>query len=107
MPLTDVKIRTAPAKARRYRLTDSHGLSVEIAPKGKRSGPKDEPRKFWRYRSTAVLGRGLIGQVFNYAIAAGKVTANPVPALRDALVKTEKQHYRCSPGQTSGRSSKL
>jgi hypothetical protein len=57
--------------------------------------------------STAVLGRGLIGQVFNYAIAAGKVTANPVPALRDALVKTEKQHYRCSPGQTSGRSSKL
>jgi integrase len=231
MPLTDAKIRTAPAKARRYRLTDSHGLSVEIAPKGKRSGPKDKPRKFWRYRyeldgkenlfaagewctppngerpaqaearrvsgrmtlaeartarvtwrdqvragqhprlvrqterllasqtrantfkalalefvekrgggwsagyrlrfdrfmerdafpyigalpiasviaphvleilqrveergapSTAVLGRGLIGQVFNYAIAAGKVTANPVPALRDALVKTEKQHY--------------
>jgi integrase len=48
--LTDVKIRNAPIKARRYRIADSHGLSIEIAPKGKRLGAKEKPRKFWRYR---------------------------------------------------------
>jgi integrase len=39
--LSDVKIRNAKAKARGYRLTDSHGLSVEVTPAGNRH---------WRYR---------------------------------------------------------
>jgi hypothetical protein len=41
MALSDVKIRNAKAKAAGYRLTDSHGLSVEITPAG---------NKLWRYR---------------------------------------------------------
>jgi integrase len=46
MALTDIKIRNAKAKAHRYRMTDSHGLSIEISPA---STPSD-PKKFWRYR---------------------------------------------------------
>ncbi len=41
MALSDAKIRTAKAKAHRYRLTDTHGLSIEIMPSGQR---------YWRYR---------------------------------------------------------
>ena len=41
MGLSDAKIRAAKPRAHRYRLTDDHGLSVEIAPTGKRH---------WRYR---------------------------------------------------------
>jgi integrase len=41
MPLTDAKIRNARSRAQRYRLSDSHGLSLEISPTGSR---------FWRYR---------------------------------------------------------
>lgn len=41
MALTDTKIRNAKPRAHRYRLRDSHGLSLEISPSGNR---------FWRYR---------------------------------------------------------
>jgi len=41
MALSDAKIRNAKPKANRYRLADSHGLSLEISPSGNR---------FWRYR---------------------------------------------------------
>jgi integrase len=41
MALTDAKIRNAKPRANRYRLADSHGLSLEISPSGNR---------FWRYR---------------------------------------------------------
>ncbi len=41
MALSDAKIRNAKPKAHRYRLADSHGLSLEISPSGNR---------FWRYR---------------------------------------------------------
>ncbi len=41
MPLTDVRIRNAKPRARRYRLTDGNGLSLEISPSGGR---------YWRYR---------------------------------------------------------
>jgi integrase len=41
MALSDARIRTAKAKAHRYRLSDSHGLSIEVTPAG---------NKFWRYR---------------------------------------------------------
>jgi hypothetical protein len=41
MALTDAKIRNAKPRAHRYRLADSHGLSLEISPSGNR---------FWRYR---------------------------------------------------------
>jgi integrase len=46
MALSDVKIRTAKPKAHRYRLTDSHGLSIEVSP----SSTPSEPKKYWRYR---------------------------------------------------------
>jgi integrase len=46
MALNDVKIRTAKPKANRYRLTDSHGLSIEVSP----SSTPNEPKKYWRYR---------------------------------------------------------
>jgi integrase len=41
MALSDVKIRNAKPRAHRYRLTDTHGLSLEISPSGNR---------LWRYR---------------------------------------------------------
>jgi integrase len=41
MALTDAKIRNAKPRAHRYRLADTHGLSLEISPAGNR---------FWRYR---------------------------------------------------------
>jgi integrase len=41
MALTDAKIRNAKPRAHRYRLADTHGLSLEISPSGNR---------FWRYR---------------------------------------------------------
>ena len=41
MALTDAKIRNAKPRAHRYRLADTHGLSLEISPTGNR---------FWRYR---------------------------------------------------------
>jgi integrase len=44
--LTDTAIRNAKAKAKRYRLTDSHGLSIEISP----ASTASNPRKSWRYR---------------------------------------------------------
>jgi integrase len=46
MALSDVKIRTAKPQAHRYRLTDSHGLSIEVSP----SSTPSEPKKYWRYR---------------------------------------------------------
>jgi integrase len=46
MTLSDVKIRNAKPKAHRYRLTDSHGLSIEVSP----SSTRNEPKKYWRYR---------------------------------------------------------
>jgi integrase len=44
--LTDAKIRAAKPRRERYRLTDSHGLSIEISP----ASTDSNPRKFWRYR---------------------------------------------------------
>jgi len=41
MALSDAKIRNAKPKGHRYRLADTHGLSLEISPSGNR---------FWRYR---------------------------------------------------------
>lgn len=41
MALTDVRIRNAKPGQERYRLSDSHGLSIEISPRG---------GKYWRYR---------------------------------------------------------
>jgi integrase len=41
MALSDAKIRNAKPRAHRYRLTDTHGLSLEISPSGNR---------LWRYR---------------------------------------------------------
>ena len=41
MALTDAKIRNAKPRAHRYRLADTHGLCIEIAPSGQR---------YWRYR---------------------------------------------------------
>ena len=46
MALTDVTIRKAKSKGRRYRLTDLHGLSIEISP----ASTPSNPRKSWRYR---------------------------------------------------------
>lgn len=44
--LTDTQIRNAKAKARRYRIADAHGLSIEISPRQGRDGPG----RHWRYR---------------------------------------------------------
>jgi integrase len=41
MALSDARIRNAKGRAARYRLSDSHGLSIEITPAGNR---------LWRYR---------------------------------------------------------
>lgn len=41
MPLNDTQIRNAKPKAAPYRLTDGHGLQLEVRPSG---------AKFWRYR---------------------------------------------------------
>ena len=41
MALSDVKIRNAKARTKPYRVTDTHGLSVEVTPAG---------NKLWRYR---------------------------------------------------------
>jgi integrase len=41
MPLTDRRIRNAKSKRRRYRLSDAHGLALEVSPAGGR---------YWRYR---------------------------------------------------------
>jgi integrase len=41
MALSDVKIRNAKARAKPYRVTDTHGLSIEVTPAG---------NKLWRYR---------------------------------------------------------
>jgi integrase len=41
MALSDAKIRNAKPRAHRYRLTDTHGLALEISPSGNR---------LWRYR---------------------------------------------------------
>jgi integrase len=41
MALSDAKIRNAKPRAHRYRLADTHGLSLEISPSGNR---------LWRYR---------------------------------------------------------
>lgn len=41
MPLTDIKIRQAKPKDKSYKLSDSHGLYLEIAPAG---------GKWWRYK---------------------------------------------------------
>lgn len=41
MPLTDTTIRTAKPKEKLYRLTDAHGLCIEVTPSGS---------KLWRYR---------------------------------------------------------
>ncbi len=41
MALSDVKIRNAKARAKSYRVTDTHGLSVEVTSAG---------NKLWRYR---------------------------------------------------------
>ena len=40
-PLTDATIRAAKPKARRYRISDGHGLALEVSPAG---------GKHWRYR---------------------------------------------------------
>jgi hypothetical protein len=44
--LSDAAIRNARPKAKRYRLSDGHGLSIEISP----NSTPSEPKKFWRYR---------------------------------------------------------
>lgn len=41
MPLTDTRIRNAKPSAKAYKLTDSHGLYLEVRPTG---------TKLWRYR---------------------------------------------------------
>jgi len=41
MPLADRRIRNAKPKRRRYRLSDAHGLALEVSPAGGR---------YWRYR---------------------------------------------------------
>ncbi len=41
MPLTDTRIRNAKPKGYRYRLSDNHGLALEVSPVGGR---------YWRYR---------------------------------------------------------
>ena len=41
LALSDARIRNAKGRATRYRLSDSHGLSIEITPAG---------NKYWRYR---------------------------------------------------------
>ncbi|MFW5734636.1 MAG: tyrosine-type recombinase/integrase, partial [Oceanidesulfovibrio sp.] len=41
MPLTDAKARNAKPKNKVYRLTDAHGLCLEVKPSGK---------KHWRFR---------------------------------------------------------
>ncbi|MEA2813272.1 MAG: hypothetical protein QOI93_969, partial [Rhodospirillaceae bacterium] len=40
-PLTDASIRAAKPKAGRYRISDGHGLALEVSPAG---------GKHWRYR---------------------------------------------------------
>jgi integrase len=47
--LTDTQIRNAKPKARRYRIADAHGLSVEISPRKDKDGRKQVGRH-WRYR---------------------------------------------------------
>ena len=44
--LTDTAIRKAKPRAHRYRIADTHGLSIEISP----ASTDAEPRNFWRYR---------------------------------------------------------
>ena len=83
MVLTDVKIRNAPIKARRYRMTDSHGLSIEIPPKGKRLGPKEKPRKFWRYRYK-LNGRENLFAAGEWCQAPTGETPEEAEARRDA-----------------------
>jgi hypothetical protein len=41
MPLADRRIRNSKPKRRRYRLSDAHGLALEVSPAGGR---------YWRYR---------------------------------------------------------
>jgi integrase len=81
--LTDVKIRNAPIKARRYRITDSHGLSIEIPPKGKRLGPKEKPRMFWRYRYK-INGRENLFAAGEWCQVPTGETAEEAEARRDA-----------------------
>jgi integrase len=70
MALTDVRIRNAKPRQERYRLADSHGLSIEISPSG---------GKYWRYRYRIAGKENLF--------AAGEWCQAPAGESEDAAVE--------------------
>lgn len=72
MALTDTRIRNAKPKARRYRIADAHGLSIEISPRGGGDGPG----RHWRYRYRLSGKENLF--------AGGEWCAAPIGETREA-----------------------
>ncbi len=83
MPLTDAKIRNAKAGAKPVKLTDSHGLYLEIRPSGSR---------LWRYRYRINGKENVValGEYLNDKTRTGHVSLDEARRARDdarALVK--------------------
>src|SRR4029077_1960336 len=67
MALSDVKIRNAKARAKPYRVTDTHGLSIEVTPAG---------NKLWRYRYRIAGKENLFAAGEGCTARAGEIPAD-------------------------------
>jgi integrase len=74
MALSDARIRNAKGRAARYRLSDSHGLSIEVTPAGSR---------LWRYRYR-IDGKENLFAAGEWCQAPAGETAAQTEARRDA-----------------------
>jgi integrase len=88
-PLTDASIRTAKPKAKRYRMSDGHGLAIEVSPAG---------GKYWRYRYE-MAGREYLYALGEWATAPDGETAEQAAARRAAgrftLAEARFERQRC------------
>jgi len=84
MSLTDTAVRNAKPTLKVYKLTDSHGLHIEIKPNGK---------KFWRYRYRIAGKENLfaIGEFRNDKTDKKHVSLAEARSLRDEARKLVKQ----------------
>ena len=86
MALTDLKIRNAKPRKRRYRLADANNLSIEITPKGGR---------YWRYRYR------LNGKENLYA--GGEWCRSPVGETAEKAEERRQRGVADSPDRALGR----
>ena len=88
-PLTDASIRAAKPKAGRYRISDGHGLALEVSPAG---------GKHWRYRYE-LAGKEYLYALGEWCTAPDGETAEQAGARRAAgrftLAEARAERQRC------------